>query len=167
MNTELKEKIESAKKLLSSVSLQDGQYLSVNFSGGRDSCVLKHMILALNIPAKYYYFETTLESDMFWQYMKQYHSDCVVLSPDKTYEEIVKEKKYMPTTYNRFCCKERRKSVAAKKMTEEATHMVLGNRREEGIYMPYRYDTPTTKTINDIIYISTIQLDYRKRYRIY
>ncbi len=132
MNEELKKKIDSAENILRNLPMKKGEFLSVSFSGGRDSCVVKHIVTRLGLPAKYFYMETTLESDMLLDYLRTYHPEAIFLHPDKTVEEMIREKKYMPTTFDRFCCAGRRESAEHKRMEAEATHLVYGTRREEG-----------------------------------
>lgn len=132
----LQEKIEFALNTLKENEYDEG--FAVSFSGGRDSCVLKHLVQQTGLAAKYYYLETTLEHDMFKKFFEDYHSDVIFIHPERTIYEMIKKNKCMPTLHNRFCCRERRLLKEALALNAENC-LVLGKRRSEGEYMKQRY----------------------------
>lgn len=103
MNNELDKKVNEAISILTANECAEG--FSVRFSGGKDSCVLKHLINRSGCNARYYYLETTLESDIVANFIKDKHPEVEWIHPEKSVCELIREYKMMPTPYNRFCCK--------------------------------------------------------------
>lgn len=128
MNNELKRKVNEAIGILQANECTEG--FSVRFSGGKDSCVLKHLITQAGYKAKYYYLETTLESDMMANFIKNKHPEVVWIHPEKSVCEMIKEYKMMPTGYNLFCCKQTRRG-ADRRLTEEHQCTVLGKKQTD------------------------------------
>ena len=82
MSSELEKKISEAISILTANECTEG--FSVRFSGGKDSCVLKHLIERSGCVAKYYYLETTLESDMMANFIKDKHPEVEWIHPEKS-----------------------------------------------------------------------------------
>ena len=128
MSSELEKKISEAISILTANECTEG--FSVRFSGGKDSCVLKHLIERSGCVAKYYYLETTLESDMMANFIKDKHPEVEWIHPEKSVCDLIREYKMMPTLYNRFCCKHIRRGVDSR-LTDEQQCTVLGKRQSD------------------------------------
>lgn len=128
MNSELEAKINEAIRILQANECDEG--FSVRFSGGKDSCVLKHLLGQAGCKAKYYYLATTLESDIMANFIKDKHPEVEWIHPEKSVCELIREYKMMPTLYNRFCCKHIRRGVDSR-LTDEHQCTVLGKRQTD------------------------------------
>lgn len=91
MSSELEKKINEAISILAANECAEG--FSVRFSGGKDSCVLKHLISRAGCVAKYYYLETTLESDMMANFIKDKHPEVEWIHPEKSVCDLIREYK--------------------------------------------------------------------------
>lgn len=128
MNNELDKKVNGAISILTANECAEG--FSVRFSGGKDSCVLKHLINRSGCNARYYYLETTLESDIVANFIKDKHPEVEWIHPEKSVCDLIREYKIMPTLYNRFCCKHIRRGVDSR-LVDEQHCTVLGKRQTD------------------------------------
>jgi 3'-phosphoadenosine 5'-phosphosulfate sulfotransferase (PAPS reductase)/FAD synthetase len=70
---------------------KDGEEkLYVSFSGGKDSTVLYHLIKMANIPAKIVFFDTGIELDVIYEFVKTFN-DVEWVKPRKPFGQIVKQ----------------------------------------------------------------------------
>jgi 3'-phosphoadenosine 5'-phosphosulfate sulfotransferase (PAPS reductase)/FAD synthetase len=70
---------------------KDGEgKLFVSFSGGKDSTVLYHLVKMANIPAKVVFFDTGIELDAIYDFVKTF-DDVEWLKPRKPFGQIIKE----------------------------------------------------------------------------
>lgn len=128
MRQELLEKIEEATSILKNNICNKGY--TVYFSGGKDSCALKHLVQQTGVQARYVYIETTAEGYMIKEFLKEYHPDVKLITPEKSVFDLIKKYGHLPTLRNKFCCRDIF-LAADRKLFEESKCIVLGNRSDE------------------------------------
>ena len=90
--------------------------IKVKFSGGKDACVLKDIILKYNdkldfVP-EFVLFSATLMSKSLRDFITTYHSEVIIMEPEKTFFDLCIENNMFPNIFNCFCCPELLNKIA-------------------------------------------------------
>ncbi len=146
ISEQLQEKINSAYNILKEHYESDYPFC-VKFSGGKDSCVLKHLVQHSGYPFETHYTSSTFESDINLEFLDKYHKDVIWHVPEKTNLQLIREKGYLPLFINSFTQREifqRTDDAVTKKMKL----VVYGDRRAE-IKMRSRANLPSWKDMGN------------------
>lgn len=110
MTEELRVKEQMAIEFLRAMERPEGYHLS--FSGGKDSCVIKHLADKAGVKYRAVYRITSVDPPELVQFIKREHPDVVREYPrDKdgnvvTMWSLIVKKGMMPTRLARYCCAE-------------------------------------------------------------
>lgn len=88
---------------------QDGFFVA--FSGGKDSQVLLKLTELAGVKFTAQYNLTTLDPPENVKFIKQYYPAVEIVRPEKTFLQICRHHKMLPTQWTRFCCKELKEST--------------------------------------------------------
>ena len=88
---------------------QDGFFVA--FSGGKDSQVLLKLTELAGVKFTAQYNLTTLDPPENVKFIKQYYPSVEIVRPEKTFLQICRHHKMLPTQWTRFCCKELKEST--------------------------------------------------------
>ena len=101
---------ERAIQLLQANEPPEGYYLA--FSGGKDSCVLKHLADKAGVKYVAHYHNTTIDPPELVKFIKKYHPDAKWNRPKMNMMKRVAERKGTPPTRRgRWCCEEYKEIV--------------------------------------------------------
>jgi phosphoadenosine phosphosulfate reductase len=76
----------------------------VGFSGGKDSCVLKDLVLKAGVKAEFCYSLTTVDPPELVQFIRQHHPDVTIKKPKLSMWQLIEKKYGPPTRTMRYCC---------------------------------------------------------------
>jgi phosphoadenosine phosphosulfate reductase len=76
----------------------------VAFSGGKDSCVLKHLCERSGVKCEYHFNVTTIDPPELYRFVKDHHNNIIRHYPQKRLGEIIIKKGMPPTRVVRYCC---------------------------------------------------------------
>lgn len=99
-----KTKIDVAIDRIKSFEPRDGYYLA--FSGGKDSIVVKSLMIMAGVNFESNYNNTTVDPPELIKFIKNYHPDTIINNPTKTMWQLIPEKLLPPTRLMRYCCDE-------------------------------------------------------------
>ena len=108
LNPILAEKERSAIEFLKAMERPEGYYLA--FSGGKDSCIIKHLADKAGVKYKAVYRVTSVDPPELVRFIKEKHPDVIREIPhDKegkpiTMWSLIRKKHMLPTRIARFCC---------------------------------------------------------------
>lgn len=111
---------------------EDGFFVA--FSGGKDSQVLLHLTQVAGVKYTAQYNLTTLDPPENVHFIKQFYPTVEIVRPDKTFHQICRHHKMLPTQWTRFCCKELKESSNAHAVT------LTGVRRGESARRSHRQE---------------------------
>ena len=96
------------------------------FSGGKDSCVIKHLAHKAGVTTKWYYNVTTIDPPELVQFVKL-HTDVHRIPPSRgNFFLRMEKKRCIPTRKIRWCCSEYKE-----RGIPEGTIAIMGIRKEE------------------------------------
>lgn len=95
--------LERSIDILREYEPDEGYYLA--FSGGKDSCVLKHVADMAEVRYDAHYNMTTIDPPEVTRFIKKYHPDVEWHVPEKPFWQMVAERGF-PTRRLRWCCAE-------------------------------------------------------------
>ncbi len=101
----------------------------VGFSGGKDSIVLKDIVLASGVRAEFHYSVTTIDPPELIMYIKQHHKDVVWDRPKKSFLVAMSERGLPMRPHGRWCCQEYKESGPTN--TSKCRLVVTGIRQAE------------------------------------
>jgi len=104
---------------------KDGSPYYVAFSGGKDSIVVKDLMLKSGVPCDFHFNLTTVDPPELIQYTRTFHKDVQEHKPVTSMFKLIVEKRFLPTRRERFCCK------VLKEGGGEGRNVVTGIRWEE------------------------------------
>lgn len=134
MKADLKKKVNSAIKLLQSISKANGNKpIELGYSGGKDSDVILELAKMSGIPYRAIYRNTTIDPPGTIKHVQDMGVEIV--RPEKTFFHLV-ELKGFPSRFARFCCSE------LKEYKIEDV-VILGIRKEESKKRSDNYKEPT------------------------
>ncbi|KKM96644.1 hypothetical protein LCGC14_1176070 [marine sediment metagenome] len=107
------------------------------FSGGKDSCVIKHLAKLAGVAVNWHYAITTLDPPEQTAFIKRYHPDVQRDKPHKTFLEWM-QTKGVPTRRIRWCCDKLKESCSP-----DGCRLLMGIRAQES---PRRAKTWQTLT---------------------
>jgi phosphoadenosine phosphosulfate reductase len=97
------------------------------FSGGKDSCVIKHLATAADVEVHWTYNQTTIDPPELIRFIRDKHSDVRWSKPAHgNFFRRVEEKGHIPTRRIRWCCDEYKE-----KRCPRGEVMLMGLRAEE------------------------------------
>lgn len=108
MNEVLKQKEQAAIEFLRSFERPEGYYLA--FSGGKDSCVIKHLADKAGVKYRAVYRVTSVDPPELVAFIKKYHPDVEREIPRDsegkpiTMWNLIPKKGMLPTRIARYCC---------------------------------------------------------------
>ena len=114
--------IQKAEKLALKMS-DKGFFLA--FSGGKDSQCLYHVAKMAGVKFEAHYSLTTLDPPELVHFIRKNYPDVIIDRPKRTFLQLCKDKKMLPTRVARFCCAELKESQGAGMVT------LIGIRRAE------------------------------------
>lgn len=88
---------------------QDGFFVA--FSGGKDSQVLLKLTELAGVKFTAQYNLTTLDPPENVKFIKQHYPAVEIVRPEKTFLQICRHHKMLPSQWTRFCCKELKEST--------------------------------------------------------
>ena len=150
---------------------KEGYYVA--FSGGKDSIVVKDLVLRAGVKCDIHHNITTVEPPELIYYIRQHHPDVINDLPKETMWELIEKNGTPPTRLMRYCCR------TQKEIGGEGRVCVTGIRHEESVNRSGRQIVETCKNRNGkkflhpIIdwtesevweYIETCKLPYCKLY---
>jgi len=98
------------------------------FSGGKDSCVIKHFAALAGVKVEWVYNQTTIDPPELIYFMRENHKDVRWRKAEKPFFAEVAHQG-LPSRRARWCCR------LYKERKPDSTHMIFGLRRKEG---PFR-----------------------------
>ena len=101
-------KEEIAIKRLQTYEPSEGYILA--FSGGKDSIVLKDLVIKSGVIYRGVYSLTTIDPPDLVQYVKKYHSDIEIIRPEVPFLKRLVTRGF-PIRNNRWCCQEYKENV--------------------------------------------------------
>lgn len=143
----VEDKIEDAIKLLQSIEPPDGYHVA--FSGGKDSIVVKDLVIKSGVKYDIHYQNTTIDPPELGSYIRKYHPEVEQHYPERPYfQEMVK--RGFPLRQQRWCCK------FLKEKGGEGRTVVTGIRAQESSKRAKRrcYEKDTKK--KDKLYLNII-----------
>lgn len=87
----------------------EGFYLA--FSGGKDSQVLLRLTQLAGVAFTPQYNLTTLDAPENVRFIKEHYPMVEIVRPQRTFLQICRHHKMLPTQWTRFCCKELKEST--------------------------------------------------------
>jgi len=102
LSFEGKTKVEVALDLIRAYEPRGGYYLG--FSGGKDSCVLKHLTELAGVKFDAHYNVSPIDPQGIRDFIKQYHSDVIWDNYARGFFKMI-ETKALPTRIQRWCCR--------------------------------------------------------------
>jgi len=117
-------KVETAIALLRACEPPEGYYGA--FSGGKDSCVIKHLAGQASVKVDWHYCVSPIDPKEVQDFIKQYHPDVQWDYHARGFWKIVSEYKGLPTRKGRWCC------AVIKEAGGLNRTLIVGNRAEEG-----------------------------------
>lgn len=94
--------LKKAEKLALKMQPDHGFWLA--FSGGKDSCVILELAKMAGVKFTAYYNITTIDPPELVRFIIEQHPEVVRLHPQKSFFQLIKEKKFLPTRLMRYCC---------------------------------------------------------------
>lgn len=82
----------------------------VQFSGGKDSCVVYDLVKRAGVKYRVNYCQTTVDPPELVRFIKEQYPEVQWIRPKKTMWELIKQKGFLPTPQIRYCCKELKES---------------------------------------------------------
>ena len=107
------------------------------FSGGKDSCVIKHLAILAGIPVEWHYNVTTIDPPELVHFIRRVHPDVFFDRPTENFFTVAKRKGF-PTRRTRWCC-----SVFKETRTPRGRKIILGVRAAESAARARRWKTVT------------------------
>ena len=95
------------------------------FSGGKDSCVIKHLAGLAGVNVEWHYSVTTIDPPELVQFIKRQHPDVVRDRPQRSFYRAL-QTRGLPTRKARWCCEAYKESKAPKER-----RIILGVRAAE------------------------------------
>ncbi len=140
-----------------------GYYLA--FSGGKDSCVIKHLTARSGVKFNSYFNLTTVDPPELLKFIRENHPDVEWLRPPITMYRLIVKKLMPPTQSARYCCE------YLKEYSGDNETLLTGLRWQESYKRSKRkmvencYRNPTKKYVNPIIdWTSDDVWEYIKKY---
>ena len=97
----IENKVEDALAMLKAVEPPDGYYVA--FSGGKDSIVIKDLVIKSGVKYEIHYNNTTIDPPEVTRFIREHHPDVIQHFPERSYfKEIVR--KGFPLRQARWCC---------------------------------------------------------------
>lgn len=91
---------------------EEGYYLG--FSGGKDSCVIKHLAEKSGVKYTAYYHNVTIDPPELVKFIKKHHPDAIWKNPAMNMmHRVATRKGTPPTRRGRWCCEEYKEMVSA------------------------------------------------------
>lgn len=81
---------------------KDGYYLA--FSGGKDSCTVKHLCQLAGVKFDAHYALTTIDPPELVHFIQRQHPDVKRHRPEKSLQQLILEHRWPPTRQQRWCC---------------------------------------------------------------
>ncbi len=103
MSNRLKELAERAIALLRMCQPKNGVYYGL-FSGGKDSCVIKHLTKVAGVPVEWHYNVTTIDPPELLTFIRQHHHDVLWNKPTRGFFSWFRTQGF-PTRRQRWCCR--------------------------------------------------------------
>ncbi len=82
----------------------------VGFSGGKDSIVLKHLMVMADVPAEFHYSVTTLDPPELMKYIKAEHPDVIWDRPKRAFFPEMAKRGLPMRPHSKWCCHEYKES---------------------------------------------------------
>ncbi|MEE9354773.1 MAG: phosphoadenosine phosphosulfate reductase family protein [Methylococcaceae bacterium] len=101
----------------------------VGFSGGKDSVVLKDLVLRAKVRHEFHYSVTTIDPPELIRFIRDCHPDIMWDKPRRPFMIAMSERGLPMRPYHRWCCQEYKESGPAS--TSKCRLVVLGIRRAE------------------------------------
>ncbi len=101
----------------------EGYYVA--FSGGKDSIVVKDLVLRAGVKHELHFNLTTVDPPELFRYIRTHHPDVIWHRPEKTMWQLIVERRMPPTRKVRYCCEEL-KEKALNHLTHQRTYPQLG-----------------------------------------
>lgn len=95
-------RIDKSIRLLKSFEPKAGYFLA--FSGGKDSCVLHHILKTNNISFQSYFCRTSVDPPEVIQFIKKNYPETIFLVPKLTMFQLIEKNKFLPNRNRRYCC---------------------------------------------------------------
>ncbi len=97
----IENKVEDAIALLKAVEPPKGYYVA--FSGGKDSIIIKDLVIKSGVKYDIHYNNTTIDPPELGMYIRKYHPEVKQHYPERSYfKEMVK--RGFPLRQQRWCC---------------------------------------------------------------
>ncbi len=104
----------------------------VQYSGGKDSDVLLHLVVRSRIPFVAEYKVTGIDPYPLVRHIKQDHPEVIRIRPEKTIWELIKKKQMPPMRMKRYCCE------YLKENNPDNTLLITGVRWQESFQRRHR-----------------------------
>jgi phosphoadenosine phosphosulfate reductase len=146
---EIIDKVEMALARIKDFEPPEGYYLA--FSGGKDSCVIKHLADRAGVKYDAYYNVTNLDPPELVRFIKKQHPDVHWNLPKKSFRRMLLEKKFPPLRHRRWCCELLKENSGAGRTIMMGVRWAEGaNRKKRRMYEICRRDS-TKKYLSPII----------------
>ena len=140
-------KVETAIALLRACEPPEGYYGA--FSGGKDSCVIKHLTQQAEVKADWHYCVSSIDPKEIHDFIKQYHPDVQWDYHARGFWKLV-VKKGLPRRQGRWCCE------VIKEAGGNGRTVIVGNRREEGSLRRRKQKCFEAHTKRNIVFVRPI-----------
>ncbi len=101
----------------------------VGFSGGKDSIVLKDIILRAGVRTEFHYSVTTIDPPELIRFIKKHHPDVIWDRPKMSFVKAMSERGLPMRPHGRWCCQEYKESGPT--TTSKCRLVVTGIRQAE------------------------------------
>jgi len=140
-------KVETAIALLRACEPPEGYYGA--FSGGKDSCVIKHLTQQAGVKADWHYCVSPIDPKEIHDFIKQSHPDVQWDYHARGFWKLV-TKKGLPRRQGRWCCE------VIKEAGGNGRTVIVGNRREEGSLRRRKQKCFEAHTKRNIVFVRPI-----------
>ena len=89
---------------------KNGIGYDVQFSGGKDSCVVYDLVKRAGVKYRVSYCLTTVDPPELVRFIKEQYPEVTWVKPKRTMWELIEKKGFLPIPQIRYCCKELKES---------------------------------------------------------
>ena len=98
------DKIATALERIKYFEPKDGNGFYVAFSGGKDSIVIKDLVVKSGVKYDIHFNFTTVDPPELVKFINDYHKDVQVHRPKESMFQLIVRKRLLPTRMIRYCC---------------------------------------------------------------